>query len=65
MIETRVSIGSIPLSVPAVRFALAQHTRERCEQIAAAALSAATARDARAAVLEIADSQVVSALALR
>lgn len=64
-----VGLGVTSLSMaagalPAVRYALRRHTRERCAQAAAAALGARTATDARAAVLALVDDEVRTTLAL-
>ncbi len=58
------SLSMSPAAVPGVRFALARHTRQRCVELAAAARSARTAADARAACLTLADPEVREVLAL-
>ena len=49
-------------AVPAVRYAIRRHTKEICEQMATAALAAASAPDARAAVLALTDEQARATL---
>ena len=58
------SLSMAPAAVPAVRFALARHTRGTCQQIARAALGARTAEQARAACLALVEDQVREVLAL-
>ncbi|GIG31213.1 putative PEP-binding protein [Cellulomonas oligotrophica] len=52
------SLSMSPGAVPAVRFALRRHTRERCAALAASALGAPDAAAARAVVLAGADPEV-------
>ena len=59
------SLSMSPTSVPGVRFALRQHTRDRCRQIATAARGARSATQARAAALALVDPQVCEVLALQ
>lgn len=64
-----VGLGVTSLSMaagalPAVRYAVRRHTREQCVAMAAAARTARSAADARAAVLALADPQVRATLAL-
>ncbi|HEY3337176.1 MAG TPA: phosphoenolpyruvate--protein phosphotransferase [Propionicimonas sp.] len=49
------SLSMAPGKVPAVRTALALHTRSQCQQMAAAARASTTAAEAKAAVMKIAD----------
>ena len=49
------SLSMAPGKVPAVRTALSLHTREQCQQMAAAARASASGPEARAAVLAMAD----------
>ncbi len=49
------SLSMAPGKVPAVRTSLGLHTREQCQQMAAAARAATNAADAKAAVLDMAD----------
>ncbi|VXC02300.1 Phosphoenolpyruvate-protein phosphotransferase [Microbacterium sp. 8M] len=58
------SLSMSPAAIPAARFALAAHSRARCQQIAAAALDAATATEARAAAVALCDPEVALALSL-
>ncbi len=58
------SLSMSPAAVPAVRFALARHDLARCREIAAAALGARTAAEARAAALALVADDVRAALAL-
>lgn len=58
------SLSMSPAAVPAVRFSLARHSLERCQEMAAAALAAPTAAKGRAAVLALCDPQVAEVLAL-
>lgn len=58
------SLSMAPAAVPAARFALARHSLEQCQQIAAAALSGQTADAARARALEMCDSDVGQLLGL-
>lgn len=52
------SLSMAPGKVPAVRAALRMHSLERCEQMAAAALAARGAPEARSAVLDLADPEL-------
>jgi phosphotransferase system enzyme I (PtsI) len=56
------SLSMAPAGVPAVRYALARTTSAQCEEIAAAARSAADADAARAAVEALVDPEVLLAL---
>lgn len=58
------SLSMSPAAIPAVRFALARHSLEQCRAVAAAARSARTAAEARAAALAHVDRQVREVLAL-
>ncbi len=58
------SLSMSPASLPAVRYALRQHTTQTCELIAAAARAARTATDAHAAALELVNPTVRQTLAL-
>lgn len=49
------SLSMAPSKIPAVRTALALHTREQCQQMAAAARASTSPAAARAAVLKMAD----------
>ena len=49
------SLSMAPGKIPAVRTSLALHTREQCQQMAAAARAATSPAAARAAVLQMAD----------
>jgi phosphotransferase system enzyme I (PtsI) len=58
-----VGLGATSLSMaapalPAVRFALAHHTKEECRHLAGLALAAATAAEAREAVRAAANPEV-------
>ncbi|WP_265520693.1 phosphoenolpyruvate--protein phosphotransferase [Oerskovia flava] len=59
------SLSMSPAAVPAVRYALAQHTTEQATAIAVAARAAPDAPAARAAALALLDPTVVEVLALR
>jgi phosphotransferase system enzyme I (PtsI) len=56
------SLSMAGAAVPAVRFSIRHHSKATCDQMAAAALAAASAPDARAAVLELVDEKVRAAL---
>jgi phosphotransferase system enzyme I (PtsI) len=58
------SLSMSPAAVPAVQFALSRHTLAQCREIAAAARTARTASEARAAALDRVDPQVREVLAL-
>ncbi|MDR2703088.1 MAG: phosphoenolpyruvate--protein phosphotransferase [Cellulomonadaceae bacterium] len=58
------SLSMAPKAVPAVRFALANHTFAECQEIAKAALSADTAAEGRAAALALVKPEVREALVL-
>ena len=58
------SLSMSATAVPAVRFALAAHTREQARAVADAALAAADATTARVAAVAAMDAEVVAALAL-
>ena len=58
------SLSMSPAAVPAVRYALRQHTIEQCRAMAAAACGARTADAARAAVLAMVAESVRTTLAL-
>jgi phosphotransferase system enzyme I (PtsI) len=49
------SLSMSPAALPAVRYALRRHTRERCVAMADAALAAGSPADARAAVVALLD----------
>ncbi len=49
------SLSMAPGKVPAVRTALGLHTRDQCQQMAAAARASTSPKDARAAVVRLAD----------
>lgn len=53
------SLSMAPGKVPAVRTALGLHTREQCQQMAAAARASTSPQAARAAVLRMADEVLV------
>ena len=52
------SLSMAPGKVPAVRAALGMHTLDMCKEMAAAALTARTASEARQAVLDLTDPQL-------
>lgn len=56
------SLSMSPSRVPAVRVALALHTREQCKAIASAAVGADSAPGARAAALGAADQKITAVL---
>lgn len=56
------SLSMAPNKVPAVRTSLGLHTREQCQQMAAAARAATTAASAKSAVLRLADPLVTDLL---
>jgi len=58
------SLSMAPGALPAARYAVRRHTAARCGQIAAAALDARTAREARAAATALVDPEVRTTLAL-
>ncbi|MCC2335901.1 phosphoenolpyruvate--protein phosphotransferase [Cellulomonas wangsupingiae] len=58
------SLSMAPGALPAARYAVRRHTSARCGQIAAAALDARTAREARAAATALVDPEVRTTLAL-
>lgn len=58
------SLSMSPAAVPAVRAALRGHTLARCQEIAAAARAARSAPEARAAALDLTDSEVKQLLGL-
>ncbi|MCV2395493.1 phosphoenolpyruvate--protein phosphotransferase [Actinotalea sp. M2MS4P-6] len=58
------SLSMSPASIPAVRFALRQHTMETCQAMAQAARSAPSAAEARAAALAHVEPHVRDVLAL-
>lgn len=59
------SLSMAPAAVPAVRYALARHTRDRCRAMAEGARAAVDAAGARAVCLEAVDPEVREVLALR
>ncbi|MFV0252751.1 MAG: phosphoenolpyruvate--protein phosphotransferase [Beutenbergiaceae bacterium] len=52
------SLSMAPAAVPAVRFAIAHHSRQQCQRLAQAALAAPAAQQARELVLQGCDDQV-------
>lgn len=56
------SLSMAPAAVPAVRFALSRTTFDTCQSIAAAALDAETPEQARAAVRDLVDPEILLAL---
>lgn len=58
------SLSMAPSAVPAVRFALARHTADRCRAMAQGARAARDAAGARAVCLQAADPEVREVLAL-
>ena len=58
------SLSMSPAAVPAVRFALSQHSLETCRAIGDAARAGATATEAKAAALALVDAHVREVLAL-
>jgi len=58
------SLSMAPGAVSTTRYVLAQHSKQQCQEMAAAALGAETAAAARAAVRDLLDAQVRTVLAV-